>query len=234
MESCANCGTSIFLTETRCIRCGQPTPAAAQAAQERAQALAAMPPPAFPPPPPRLRRSLGKRITIGISITIVLLVACILLPKIGEVPMPWTTRTSPLGIATLQVPDRCKPSPGFQKPGTEGAAIDCWRTTSFEIGVVDMKIASPTADFGTLGRSILDAASGSTVTNPRPVTTPTGPAFDMYGTGHLEGQAVRFEARVFDIGGSMVMVIGSSSADGDFPEADYQRAIRSVRAVGTP
>jgi hypothetical protein len=231
MQSCAKCGTSIFLTETRCIRCGQLTPAAEQAAQEHAQALASMPAPAFPPPPPRLRRTLGQRIGIGIGITIVLLVACILLPQIGKVPMPWVTRNSPLGIASLDVPDRCKPSPGFSEPGTQEAAVDCWRTTSFEIAVIDMKITDPSADFGTIGRSLLQSAIGSSVTNPRPVTTPTGPAYDMYGTGHLAGQPVRFEARVFDIDGGMVIVAGAGNPDDEFPESDYQKAIRSVRAA---
>jgi hypothetical protein len=234
MESCANCGTSIFVTETRCIRCGQLTPDGQRAAEAHAQAVAAMPPPAFLPPPPRLQRSLGKRIALGMTITVVLLAAFIGFTKIGEVPVPWTTRTSPLGVATLDVPDRCRPSPGFQEPGTQELAIDCWRTTSFEIAVIDMKITSPTADFGTLGRSILRATIGSTVTAPREVTTPTGPAFDMYGTGHLAGNAVHFKARIFDIGGSMVIVAGAGFLESQFREADYARAIDSVRAVGTP
>jgi hypothetical protein len=195
--------------------------------------MAATPAPAFPPPPPRLRRTLSQRITIGITVTIVLLVACVLLTQIGKVPMPWVTRESPLSIATLDVPDRCRPSPGFEEPGTQESAMDCWRTTSFEIAVIDMKIQDPSADFGTIGRSILQTAIGSSVTNPRHVSTVTGPAYDMYGTGHLEGQPVRFEARVFDIDGSMVIVAGAGNPDDQFPEADYQRAIRSVRAAAT-
>jgi hypothetical protein len=234
MESCANCGTSIFATETRCIRCGHLTPDGQRAAAVNAQAQAAMPPPAFAPPPPRLHRSLGTRIAIGMTITVVLLAAFIGVTKLGEVPIPWTNRTTPLDIATLDVPDRCQSSPGFQEPGTQELAVDCWRTTSFEIAVIDMKITSPTADFGTMGRSILQATIGSTVTSPSDVTTPTGPAFDMYGTGHVAGKPVHFEARVFDIDGSMVIVAGAGFVDSQFREADYERAINSVRAVGTP
>ena len=232
MESCARCGTSIFETETQCIRCGQPTAAAAQAAQARALAQAQMPPPAFLPPPPRLRMGVGKRIAM------ILLISCIMLAVfagwvvLSEVPAPWTFRRSPLNLASLEVPDRCVDSPGFQRPGTVELAIDCWRTKSFEIAVIDMKMSSPTADFGTLGRSALQATIGSTVTSPRQVTTATGPAFDMYGTGHLGGKAVRFKARVFDIDGQMVIVAGAGFVDDEFRDADYQRAIRSVRAAG--
>jgi hypothetical protein len=233
MESCAKCGTSIFATETQCVRCGQTTPAGEWAAQRRVQGQAAMGPPAFVPPPPRLRRSLGKRIAVGMTITVVLLAACIGFTMIGDVPIPFTTRNSPLNIATLDVPDRCVPSPGFSRPGTQELAIDCWRTTSFEIAVIDLKITSPTADLGTVGRSFLQATIGSTVTSPRRVTTPTGTAYDLYGTGHIGNKAVRFKARIFDIGGSMVVVAGSGGADDDFREADYERAIRSVRAAGT-
>jgi hypothetical protein len=234
MESCAKCGTSIFATETQCVRCGQPTPAAAQAAQARAQILATMPPPPFLPPPPRLRMGVGKRVGMILVICCIVLAVFVGITMIGKVPAPWTTRSSTLGIATVEVPDRCALAPEMQRPGAQSQGISCSDTQSFEIDVIDVKISGPTADLATFGRSVLQGTLGTSATTPRPVTTPSGPAYDTYGTGHLQGQPVRFKARIFDIGGSMVIVVGAAVGDDDLHEADYERAIRSVRAAGTP
>jgi hypothetical protein len=236
MESCAKCGTSVFATETQCIRCGQPTPAGVRAAQARAQAQAAMGPPAFLPPPPRLRVGVAKRVgmfTVTCCVAVVVLVAS--LARSGILFTRWTTRSSPLEIATLELPDRCAFYGSVHEPGTDAAEIDCMPSESskFVIEVTDVKLTSPTTDFGTYGRSLIQQRLGSAITSPRRVTTPTGPAYDLYGTGHLGDRAIRYKARVFDIGGGLVLVAGFGDANSRYLEADYERAIRSVRAAGT-
>jgi hypothetical protein len=150
---------------------------------------------------------------------------------LSDLPAPWARKPSPLGIASLEVPNRCTTAPGAERPGTRMLAMDCWLNHEFEIAVIDVQIDSPTADLGTVGVSFVRAALGSTVTEPVPVTTPAGQAYDVYGTGHLEGHPIRFKARIFDIAGSMVIVAGSGPADADPRDADYERAIHSVQPI---